>query len=246
MSVNQKRVVLVLAGLLILVCTFFFLYQPGTDKVFELEQETSSYNRKISYLSTMQLQVNEMKKITPSYKKETEKFMKKFPSRMTQQKAIWNVYRMMVKSGIRVTAVTPGVEQIFMKNGQFTDATASGTASEDTSGGTQTGDETTGNTGEDNEEKQLEVTQMTGKVTSYEISLSGSLRQINKALDWISENKEHMSTTAVALTYDSSSGKLSGTMTVNYYAMNGNGVPYEDPDISGILIGSKNIFGTIK
>ena len=65
-------------------------------------------------------------------------------------------------------------------------------------------------------------------------------------MDWISLNKEHMSTTNISLTYDTSTGKLSGTITVNYFAMNGNGVPYKDPDIQGIMIGSKNIFGTVK
>ena len=77
-------------------------------------------------------------------------------------------------------------------------------------------------------------------------ALGASDKQIKKALDWISKNNEHMSTTNISLTYDSSTGKLSGTITVNYFAMNGNGVPYEEPDISGILIGSKNIFGTVK
>jgi hypothetical protein len=87
---------------------------------------------------------------------------------------------------------------------------------------------------------------MVGKCTSYELSVSGTLKQIKKALDWVSENKEHMSVTNIALTYDSSNGKLSGSLTVNFYAMNGNGVPYKEPNIQGITIGSGNIFGTVK
>ena len=235
MSMNQKRAVLIIAGLLILICTFFFLYQPNTDKVMEIERETAQYHRQINYLSTLQLKVNDMKQKTPDLQKEMTSYMKKFPSRMTQQKAIYNVYRMMVKTGIRVSAINPGVEQTFLNAGAVVDTATSNTTENATEGAIELDPET-----------EVPVHQMVGKVTPYEITVSGTLKQIEKALDWISLNKEHMSTTNISLTYDTSTGKLSGTITVNYFAMNGNGVPYKDPDIQGIMIGSKNIFGTVK
>jgi hypothetical protein len=237
MSLNQKRAVLVIAGLLILVCTFFFLYQPSVDAVTELETETSHYQSQISYLSTLQMQVNEMKEQTPAYQEEMSSYMKLFPSKMTQQKAIYNVYRLMTKTGIRITAINPGVEQTFLSAGTVTGE----------EGNTDSADEgTVESTAEENPETEVSVHEMVGKYMQYDLTISGTLKQIKKALDWISDNKEHMSTSNISLTYDSSSGKLSGTLTVNFFAMNGNGVAYEEPDISGIMIGSNNIFGTVK
>ena len=64
------------------------------------------------------------------------------------------------------------------------------------------------------------------------------------ALDWISENKEHMSVGPLEFVFDPSTGKLTGTITVNYYSINGNGVAYVEPDISGIVIGQKDVFGS--
>lgn len=238
MSINQKRVILILAGIIILACTFFLLYQPNSDKVTELQTETADYQSQINFLSTLQIQVNQLKTVTPDYTDEMTEFMDKFPSRMTQPKAIYNVYRMMIKTGIRVKAIDPGVEQTFFSAGNFLGMDGTGTTDTDAAaspGGVEA-----------DPEILVPVNKMVGKVTAYELTVSGSLKQIEKALDWISENEEHMSVTEVTLTYDTSTGKLSGTMTVNYYAMNGNGVMYEEPDISGIMIGSKNIFGTIK
>lgn len=238
MSINQKRVILILAGIVILACTFFLLYQPNSDKVTELETETADYQSQISFLSTLQIQVNQLKTVTPDYTEEMTDFMEKFPSRMTQPKAIYNVYRMMIKTGIRVKSIDPGVEQTFFSAGNFLGMDGTGTT--DTDAAASPGG------AEADPEILVPVNEMVGKVTAYELTVSGSLKQIEKALDWISKNEEHMSVTEIALTYDTSTGKLSGTMTVNYYAMNGNGVMYEEPDISGIMIGSKNIFGTIK
>ena len=50
----------------------------------------------------------------------------------------------------------------------------------------------------------------------------------------------------ISLSFDSSTGRLTGTLKVNFYSLNGNGVPYEEPDISGIVIGNKDVFGTFK
>jgi Tfp pilus assembly protein PilO len=236
MSINQKRAVLIIAGVLILACTFFFVYQPSANTVLELETDTEHYRSQISYLSALQLQVTEMKKMSPAYKKEMNAYMKCFPSKMTQQLAIYNVYRLMIKTGIHISSISPGDEQIFYSAGTLSDS----------SDGSVSTDADAQSTVEENPEKEVSVHEMVGKYTSYDLSISGTLKQIKKALDWVSENKVHMSVTNIALTYDSSNGKLSGSLTVNFYAMNGNGVPYEEPDIKGITIGSGNIFGTVK
>lgn len=246
MSINQKRAVLIFAGLLILVCTFFLLYQPNTEKVMEIEQETSHYRGQISYLSALQIQVNQMNEQAPAYQKEMSAFMKKFPSRMTQPKAIYNVYRMMVKTGIHVRSIAPGVEQTFYNAGDILSSLGGGGTASGNNGTVNNAAAATPSAVEAAPETEVAVHEMIGKFTPYELTVSGTYKQIKKALDWISKNNEHMSTTNISLTYDSSTGKLSGTIMVNYFAMNGNGVPYEEPDISGILIGSKNIFGTVK
>lgn len=246
MSMNQKRAVLILAGIVILACTFFFLYQPNADKVTELEAETANFQRQINFLSTMQMQVNQMREVTPEYTEEITEFMDKFPSRMTQPKAIYNVYRMMIKTGIRVRSISPGVEQTFFSGGNLSGMGGDSVGTANAAGTTDPAAAASPGGVEAEPEILVPVHEMVGKVTPYELTISGSLKQIEETLDWISENEEHMAVTDVSLTYDSSTGKLSGTMSVNYYAMNGNGVMYEEPDISGIIIGSKNIFGTVK
>ena len=46
--------------------------------------------------------------------------------------------------------------------------------------------------------------------------------------------------------HDNSTGKLSGTILVHFFSLNGNGKAYVEPDISGIILGNEDVFGTFK
>ena len=260
MTINQKRAILIISGLLLLGCTYFFIWQPNSDKILELERETSQYQSQINFLSALQMKVNQMKEEAPDYEKQTKAFTDMFPSKMTQPKAIYNVYKMMTSTGIRVTAISPGEEQVFLREGSVSglgntsDATdSSGSSGSSSDASASTGDSIQSDATEPNAEdvekfpeNEVPLNRMVGKVTPYQLTITGTLKQVNNTIDWIADNSEKMSVTDISLTYDSATGKLSGNLTVNYFALNGNGRTYVEPDIHDIMIGSKNIFGTVK
>lgn len=240
LTTGQKRMILLLAGFLIFLGTFLLIYQKNMKRVSSLESDTSDKSSQVEFLSNLQIQVNEMKETTEQKQKEIASYTQEYPSRMTQQKVISNIYQMSVKSGIRLKSISPGTEQIFFKNGEFIEV-----SEEDTSTSGEAED-TELSEAEKNPEKKFPVNEMVGKVTNYEIELTGTKKQILKAFDWISENPEHMALSAISLSFDSSTGKLSGSIAVNFYCLNGNGKTYEEPDISGIIIGNEDVFGTFK
>ena len=92
----------------------------------------------------------------------------------------------------------------------------------------------------------VDMEQMVGSVASYTVELSGTTKQIYNCLDWITENDEKMSVGDVNIQFDKSTGKLSGTIVVNFYAMLGNGVAYKEPDTTGFAYGVNNVFGAVK
>ena len=65
-------------------------------------------------------------------------------------------------------------------------------------------------------------------------------------MDWVAKNKDRMAVSDLSLAYDNSNGKLSGTATLNFFELNGNGRIYKEPDVSGIAIGTESIFGKMK
>ena len=142
---------------------------------------------------------------------------------------------------MELRVVKPGTEQIFFQKGQLI-----ALSSENGEENTEAQKNTKKSEAELEPEKKVPVNQMVGKVFSYEVEISGSRKQILQAFDWITNHQERMSLSKITLSFDSSNGKLTGTINMNFYCLNGNGVPYEEPDISGIVLGNKDVFGTFK
>lgn len=237
MSNTLKKVLLVFAGLLVLALTFFFVFQPNSDETTRLESESNKLQSEVNRLTALQVQVEQMRPLAQQHETEMDLYFAEYPSRMTEQKAIYNIYRMMVDSGMRVTMIQPSKDMTFMEHGALT--------THDTavlSENIEAGEGATA-AAETSPETKVPINEIIGKYSTYQLAVIGKKSEIYDALDWISENGEHMSVGPVSLTFDSATGKLSGTMTVNYYSMNGNGIAYVEPDISGITIGSDDVFG---
>lgn len=237
LTTTQKRLILMLGGFLILVGTFFFIYQRNMDTVTELEADTHKKQMQIDFLSTLQIRSDEMRKVAPQQEKDIETYTQEFPCKITQQMVISDIYRMSVKSGVHLQEIKPGSEEIFFQDGKFLSVDGEEQPTEEVKEISDV---------EKNPEKKVAVNKMVGKVTGYEVSLTGSRKQILKAFDWISENRKHMSMSNISLSFDKSTGKLVGTIMVNFYCLNGNGKVYEEPDISSIILGNEDVFGTFK
>ncbi len=244
LKLGHKKAILIGAGLLLLVLTFFLIFQRNQETLMQVEMESMKAQNQVNFLSTLQIKVNSMRDTMPEVQKETEEYLKSFPSLVTQQKAIYNVYKMMVDSGIRVTAIKPGNEVTYFEGGEIINSDENGQDNGSEDSGGQAENESPSAVEQAPEQRADTLSDMVGKYTAYEVDLTGSRKQIMKAIEWVAENEEKMNVTAVNLTFDSSTGKLTGTMQINYFYMNGNGVPYEEPDISGITFGTENIYGT--
>ncbi len=236
MSDAQKKLLLVLGGILICVLVFFLVYQPNSTKIEDLNAEKAKLESDVNMLTALQAQVIAMREDSDKHEAEMDEYFGEYPSRMTEQKAIYNVYEMMVDTGVRVSSIQPSKDMTFLSGGVLSEG---GVLSDNIEG-----EAASGSAVEVSPETKVGVNELVGKYSTYNLSITGKRAEVLDAFDWISENKEHMSLGPISLSYDQASGKLSGSITVNYYSMNGNGVAYVEPDISGIKIGQKDVFGS--
>ena len=117
MSDTAKKVLLVIAGLLVCALTYFFVFQPNLDETTALEAESSKLQNEVNRLTALQVEVEQMRPLSQQHESEMDLYFAEYPSRMTEQKAIYNVYRMMVDTGLRVTSLQPGRDMTFMQDG---------------------------------------------------------------------------------------------------------------------------------
>lgn len=235
---KHKRLILMISGALIFLLSFLLIFQKNMEETTKIQTENVDLSGQIDFLTELQIRVNKMKATTQKKQKEIEKYTQEYPCKMTQQKVISNLYQLKVDTGMDLLSIKPLSEAIFFKGGQFVSLQANK--------GTSEGQNTKVSEVEKNPEMKVPLTQMIGKTTSYDVEVIGTRKQILKAFDWISKNKEHMALTDISLSFDTSTGKLTGTISISFYSLNGNGVPYEEPDISGIILGNKDVFGSFK
>ena len=109
----QKRLILILGGLLILLGTVIFVFQRNMKQANRLKTDSGQKMNEVNYLSDLQIRVNEMNASQAKTQKEIQKKSQTYPCKMTQQKAISNIYKMSVASGVRLRAIRPQADKTF-------------------------------------------------------------------------------------------------------------------------------------
>ena len=78
------------------------------------------------------------------------------------------------------------------------------------------------------------------------VSFQTSYKGFKEIMDYINENKNRMSVSDFTLAYDENTGLVSGSTSVNMYSVAGTDKEYTKQNLSGVGIGTDNIFGTLK
>ena len=77
---------------------------------------------------------------------------------------------------------------------------------------------------------------------SYQTSYEG----FKDLVEYICENKNRMTISDFSLAYDTASGMLTANTNVNMYSVTGTEKEYTQQNLSGVGIGTDNIFGTLE
>ena len=69
---------------------------------------------------------------------------------------------------------------------------------------------------------------------------------LKKAVQYIEDYGERMTIDDISVAYDDSTGRLTGTMTLNMYTMTGTPKTYLAPALDNIKLGVANLFGSVE
>ncbi len=235
LTLTQIRVIFILVAVALVAVTYFFIFQANLDKASKFDASTQELKKEENRLRALQTDVTNLETVTSLYADEVDDYIQSFPVKLTQQKSLSLIYRLMINSGVEIENISPGNPVPFYFKGDVLTSSSS-QAQADTES-------------EEGEEELSEITvvdmsEMIGSTAKYTISVKGTTKEIYKAIDWITEkSSEKLSLGNVSLQYDSSTGELTGSIEINFYCMLGNGVPYKEPDTSEFSYGLDNVFG---
>ncbi len=140
-SDSDKRLLIIFFAIVILACSYFFIFNKGMTKASELEAQNEQDSAKVQQMQMMEAALPQVKENIQKLKQQKEDIVAKYPSDMTTEKAIESLQDYEDHSSdFHISDITFAMS---MPMGVTTDTTVdSATDGGDTASGT-TGDATT-------------------------------------------------------------------------------------------------------
>ncbi len=201
------------------VLAYVYLYMPMVEQRKALEKENYDLDVRLISLKNMAVQEEEFKKGINKSNKSMKDVMNHYSAWNTPEKSIMMVDYLEKKIGLR------------LPNLGFSEPTIISTVrmpmvSES---------ESAGYTISYNDISLWKETLTTNYACNYE--------QLKKLINFINTYPERMNIEAITVAYDSETNGLKGNLTLNLFSVTGTDKEYVAPEISGLSMGTGNIFG---
>ena len=77
------------------------------------------------------------------------------------------------------------------------------------------------------------------------MEFNGTYQELKDLVDYLAADASRLTIDSVDIDFSASTGDLGGTVVVNMYSMTGTGRDYVTPDVSSVVLGNHNLFGTL-
>jgi len=224
MSDTNKKILLVLAAIAILVLTFVFVVKPKREEIASLESEISELQARYDDLCEKEKHKDEYIQETADFNEQFDEIVAKYPADLNQESTVMFLKGVEEANEFVNNSVSMPRDTQFYVLGQGAveaDAAAEAAAEE----------------GEDAPYVCSNV--------AYGISYNGTYDGIKEYLDYIANYKYRMAISSVSITYDTEAPEplkeCAGSITLNAYSISG---PNRTPDKPTVDVeeGKDNIF----
>lgn len=248
-SKRDKMLLLIVGGLVVVLCAYYFVFLNFQEKTEALEAENVVLEDVIVKLKDLDKNREQYLADTEKYTEDNERIKDEFPAGMEEEDDILYIdglegtlsefYASSVgmPSSVGYELAYPAVETISVDAMLAGNATVTNeeTATEEgttTDGATLTADSIYPSC-------QLWYVPVT---TTYEVNYL-SLKQLVKA---VTDDSDKKSVEDISVTYNEENGILSGTLTSNFYYLSGTDEVYSTPDVAGVPVGTSNPFRSVR
>ena len=233
LSEREKNLLFILLIFIILFCSYQFGYVKLTGKIDTLSSENLELSVKLNDLKQKDVAKEKYIEETDKMLADTRDMFNHLATSMTQDKNTIFVTKLEKEADMIVSAISFGdITHIYDSN-RVMDNTTDQTAN-DTSNGSDTTDVTAEGKG------------LKGYQSSITINYQTNYGGLKKAIDFINNYHEKMRIQSITAAFDSTTGNLTGTITIDLFMVSGEGREAELFDIYGIDLGTDNIFGTFE
>lgn len=255
-SDSDKRLLIIFFAIVLLACSYFFVFNKGMNKASELEAQNAEDRVKVQQMQQMEASLPQVKEKIENMKQTQADIIAKYPSDMTTEKSIESLQDYEDHSSdFHITDITFAMRMPLVGAADTTAAgssteTADGaadSAADDTSATTDTTADTQ-STEDGTDDATTDASADTaGNVAGYYASIGiryeASYSGLKEMIAYVNEFKDRTTITQFTATFDDATGKLTGEMTLNMYYITNTGKDYVPPVFDFMPKGVSNIFG---
>lgn len=215
-SDSDKRLLIIFFAIVILACSYFFIFNKGMTKASELEAQNEQDSAKVQQMQQMEASLPQVKENIENMKQTQADIIAKYPSDMTTEKTIESLQDYEDHSSdFHITDIT------FAMNMPLVGAvdTTAADASTDTAGN------------------------VAGYYASIGIRYEASYNGLKEMIAYVNAFQDRTTITQFTAAFDDATGKLTGEMTLNMYYITNTGKEYVPPVFDFMPKGVSNIFG---
>lgn len=253
-SDSDKRLLLIFFAIVIVACSYFFIFNKGMSKAAKIEEQNTTDRAKVQQMEQMEAGLPKVKENIQTMQKKQKDIIAAYPADMKTEKVIETLQEFEDKSSnFHITDVTFAMNMPIGADNSIAAADGSAAASTDTTEDTTTTQET--QTTESADTQSTESTESTpenttgptGNVEGYYASIGiryeASYEGLKDMIAYVNKFKDRTTIAQFSASFDNSTGKLTGDMTLNMYYLENTGKDYVPPVFENMPKGVNNIFG---
>jgi len=251
MSTRDKKLLIILAGVAILALTYFLIFIPQSNKRDSLKSENMNLKSQYNQLSALAAKADDYTEKTKDMSDAMQQVYDNFPSYLQIENGIMDAVAIEKSTNTNITELTVGSPTAIDVNnptgeagtdsssGSSSDSSTTDSSNADSSQSSQTAD---GSTSSSSAKSTVTGYQLydVSTVMAFKTEYHGLKAMLGEVIG--SSQKKTISTLNVS--FDDSTGKLTGEMLVDSYFLYGLDKPYEAPYIPAVPHGTNNLFGT--
>lgn len=254
MSARDKKILIILAGFVLLALSYFFVFQKNIEKKEALEAENTTLTARYNDLFEKASHEDEYRASIEKMNKEIEVALKDYPSFLQVENVIMDVvdFESKTESSIKSITIEDPVAMEVKSKEEAEGATGeTGEANTDTTASTETTDTQTASTENPGTEEaatgENNVNSVsTDKMQLYDmkttIDFDCTSKDLKNFLSLVINNENRQSVNNLTVAYDKETGKLSCSLIYDAYFLYGLDKPYEEPKIPSMVHGLKDMF----
>ncbi len=214
----QKFLLMLVLVVLLAVVAIIYLYMPLLEERNAMIAENVKLNERWVELRNMARDKEIFKEGINASRAEISKVLNRYGVGNTPEKSIMLVTRMETEVGVKVPNMTFSTPTVL--------TSVETPMIEDIGDGNY----------------NIQYTNIDLLTETLTMSYECSYEQLKKWIDFINAYPERMNIKSISVSYDSETSNLSGTLTLNLFAVTGTDRVYTEPKIEDIRLGEDNIF----